>query len=345
MSATREPGRVVAVAGASGLLGLEILRVLQDDAFPVTELRPIASGVEEEAHVEFFDDEVPLRAPDADVFDGCDVVFLAGAPDQAAEMAKLAFNKARCIIDLSGRFGADEDVPLILSDVNGAEIEKLPARPLVAVPDAAAAIVAHALAPLRGLGIVRATVSTYEAASAMGRPGMDELGKQIKDLFNYRSTESTVFPRSLAFNVLPRVDSFEPSGYTRSEVALSRSVSRLLGGMTKVAATRAWVPVFSAHSASIALELAKPVSLAELRAAWEGNASVELRDDPAEDEFPVSGEAVGGDSVFVGRVRLDDPAGERSTRILLWVTADNLRQGSAIGAVRIAQAILARKAS
>lgn len=356
--------RVVAIAGAAGILGGELLRMLEESAFGVGELRPLADALELEPqagstdstegpaddaktdvgpklHVDFLDEEIPLRVASPESFDGCDVVFLAGTPEQAGRLAKLSFLKAACTIDLSGRFAGDEDVPLILPGVNDQDVAALPKRTLVAVPDAATAIVALALAPLhRVAGLKFVTVTTFEAASGMGRAGMDELGRQIRELFNYRSIDPRIFPKPIAFNCIPQVDAFEATGYTRAETALGRGVARVLAvmeGSPVVHATRVWVPVFSGHSASITIETERPLSVADARAALAEAEGVEVLDDPAEGDYPVNGDTVGGDTVVVGRLRQD---GER--RLTLWVAADNLRRGAATAAVRLAEAILSR---
>lgn len=334
---------VVAVAGAAGLLGSEVLRALEE-GFPVAELRAIAGEDGPGEPVEFREEDVELASADAKTFDGVDVLFLAGTAKESGEIAKLAFPRGvRLLVDLSGRFADDADVPLILSSVNPAATGSLPARALVAVPDPVTAIVATALAPIAAAaGITRVHASTYESASGMGRAGMDELGRQIKELFNYRSSESEIFPRPLAFNSLPRVGAFAANGFTDAEHAFARGVARLLGGAPKVTATRAWVPAFSAHSVSLVVETKKPLALEDARTAFEEHESVELADDPAEDEFPVSGETVGGDTVVVGRLRGDD---SDPLRLLLWATADNVRIGGALAAVRLAREVLGQKPS
>ena len=339
----RAMGHVVAVAGASGLLGAEVLKALEE-SFPVGELRAIAGGDAGSEPVEFREEEVELAPADAKTFDGVDVLFLAGSAKEAGELAKLAFPRGvRLIVDLSGRFADEADVPLILSSVNPAAMNSLPARALVAVPDPVTSIVATALAPLAAaVGIARVHASTYESASGMGRAGMDELGKQIKELFNYRSSESRIFPRALAFNSLPRVGAFSANGFTDAEHAFARHVARLLGGGTKVSATRAWVPAFSAHSVSLLVETKTPISPADARKLLDEHDSIEVLDDPQEDEFPVSGDTVGGDTVVVGRLRADE---SDPTRLLLWATGDNVRIGGALAAVRLAREVLGQKPS
>lgn len=296
--------------------------------------------------MEFRDDEVELLAADAKSFDGVDVLFLAGTPQQASDLAKLAFPRGvRLLIDLSGRFADEPDVPLVLTSVNPAAVATLPPRALVAVPDAATSIAATALAPIAAAaGIVRVHASTYESASGMGKAGMDELGKQIKELFNYRSAAATIFPRSLAFNALPRVGPFSTNDDTEAERFFARGLSRLLGGEppVKVTATRAWIPAFSGLAISLVVDLKRPLPVAEARALLAAHDTLELTDDPAEDEFPVTGDTVGGDTVSVGRLRADE---SDPSRLLLWAAADNVRAGGALAAVRIAKEVLAANAS
>lgn len=348
-----EGGRVVTVAGASGLLGGELLKVLRELAFPVGEVRPVRDSVEtpgadeaEETEVEFDDQPIDLIDPSPKVYEGADLAFFAGSSDDAGNAAKLSIARVPLSVDLSGRFADNTDVPLVLAEVNAAALGPLPPRALLAVPDAATAIVALALAPLhRAFGVRRAIVSTYESASGLGRPGMDELGKQIRALFNYQSAEPALFPRPLAFNAIPQVAELEADGRTRAEHAMTRGLARLLDGLEgapagapQVIATRVWVPVFSGHSASITLETEKPLTLDEARRVLVEAPAVEVSDDPEEGEYPVNGEALGGDDVAVGRLRVD---GDRT--LSLWVTADNLRRGAAIAGVKLAEAVLSRR--
>lgn len=328
---------VIAVAGASGLLGAEILRAVEE-SLPVTEMRPIAAK-NETAPVEFRDEDVELFAPDAKSFDGVDVLFLAGTAQQATDLAKIAFPRGvRLIVDLSGRFADEPEVPLVLTTVNPGALGSLPARALVAVPDSITAIAATALAPIAAAaGVARVHAASYESASGMGKPGMDELGKQIKELFNYRSPDATVFPRSLAFNALPRVGGFAAAGYTEAERFFARGLARLLGGEPKVTSTRAWIPAFSGHSVSLVIETKKPLTADAARKALAAHDAIELVDDPAEDQFPVNGDTIGGDTVAVGRVRNDE---SDPSRLLLWAAADNVRIGGALAAVKIAKDVL-----
>ncbi len=337
-------GWKVAIAGAGSLLGNELLRTLEAENAPVEDLRPLADVAELEAEPEsegasartvtWREDDVDVRVASPEAFEGCDVAFLAGTTEQAGRLAKLSFPRCRLTIDLSGRFADSDDVPLVLAETG------LPALPkehaFVAVPDAATAMVALALAPLHKKAKIKtAIVSTYEAASGLGRPGMDELGRQIRELFNYRPVESTVFPKALAFNCLPQIDAFEGNGYTRAELSMARGVARILGGGVNVLSTRVWVPVFSGHSASVVIETETPLDAKAARAALDEAEGVKVVDDPVEGEYPVNGDAVGGDTVDVGRIRAD------GTRLSLWIAADNLRRGGALTAARIAQTVLA----
>lgn len=376
-------GKVVAVVGATSLLGSELLTVLEDSSLGVVELRPLvdaadletSASVEGEGEddegvakaaapriVEFRDEEFPVRVASPEAFDGCDAVFLVGDPEQAGRLAKIAFLRTACTIDLSGRFARDEDVPLVLPEINAGALAALPARSLVAVPDAATAMVALALAPLHRLAGLRAVyVSTYESASGHGRTGMDELGQQIRALFNYQSVDAGTFPKALAFNCIPQVDAFEPSGYTRSESALARGVARLLDARDLVVgATRAWVPVFSGNSASVIVETGKSVDVTDVRKALEEGTGLALVDDPGEGEYPLNGEVVGEDRIAVGRVRALMPTAAAAasapaaagatpdagtapgTRFAFWIAADNLRRGAVLSAVQVAEAVLAR---
>lgn len=339
-------GWKVAIAGAGSLLGTELLRTLENENAPVEELRPLADVAEldeeidsdqeekrAEKTVSWREEDVDIRVASPEQFDGCDLAFLAGTPEQAGRLAKLSFPRCRLTVDLSGRFADSDDVPLVLPETGLPVVPKEHA--MVAVPDAATAIVALALAPIHKLSRIKhASVSTYESASGLGRPGMDELGKQIRELFNYRQPEAVVFPKSLAFNCLPHVDAFEANGFTRSELSMARGVARILGGGVQVLATRVWVPVFSGHSASIVIETEAPLDVKAVRAALDEADGVSVVDDIGEGIYPVNGETVGGEVVEIGRLRVE------GNRLAMWIAADNLRRGSALAAARVAEALL-----
>ena len=344
---------IVAVAGATSLVGAELLRVLDETrALEVTELRPLGDAAEvdpqakppeegeddaEERVVDFREEELPVVVASERAFEGAAVAFLTGTAEQAGRMAKLSFPRVPLTVDLSGRFAGDGDVPLVLPGLNDLEATTLPKpRALVAVPDPATSMVALALAPIeRAFGVERVVATVLEAASGAGRAGMDALGVQIRDLFNYRAPEGGgPFPRAIAFNAIPQVDDLAGAD-TKSEQALARGVARLLGRKgLDVTATRAWVPAFSGHSASVTVDVTRPATMESLRAALDESDAVEIRDEDG--DYPVNGDAVGGDELLVGRLRV----GADGKRLTLWLAADNLRLGGAAAAVAVAKLAL-----
>lgn len=335
------------IVGATGAVGRELVRALEERDFPVQELLLFASEKGAGERLEFRGDELTVRALGPGAFAGAQLAFFATGPQVAREQAPLAVAAGALVIDLSGAFALDDDVPLVVPEVDAGELVHAfapDARRLVACPDAVAAQLALVLRPLRdAAGLERAIVSTYEAVSGAGQRGVEELESQSRALFNLGEIEPKVFPHRVAFNLLPAVGAAGADGATQGEATLVAQTRKLLAqpGLL-LSATRVRVPVFFCHAAAVTVKLHRALAPEEARDLLRRAPGVKVVDDLAEGVYPMPVLAAGDDGALVGRVRAD-ASDERS--LSLFVVADNLRRGAAVNAAQIAERWLRAQAS
>lgn len=328
-------GFVVAVVGATGVVGEELLGLLVERRFPVRELRLFASapgGVARTAS------GLPAGPLTPGSFRGCDVAFFAVGAEVAAAYVPAAVGEGCMVVDCSTAFRRDPGVPLVVPEVNG---DLLRARPrLVANPNCSTILLTLALAPLHRLAGVRAAVvATYQAASGAGRPGIDELRAGLAALVRGEPAPHPVaLPQALAGNLFPHVDGFGPDGFTGEEDKLQEEARRILGlPELRVDATCVRVPVERCHSEAVAVQLAEPLAAAAARAALGKAPGLDVVDDPAAGRYPMPSTVAGRDAVAVGRIRsgrVFDPG------LTFWLVGDQLRKGAALNAVQIAERLL-----
>jgi aspartate-semialdehyde dehydrogenase len=336
-------GMRVAILGASGVVGREMLRTLERRSFPVDELIPLASPRSEGKKLEFAGDEVTVRAVSDKAFEGVDVALFSPGATASRQWAPRAVEAGAVVVDNSSAFRMDLDVPLVIPEINGDDIERH--KGIVANPNCTAITALMAVAPLRTLaGLERLVISSYQSVSGMGARGVDELIEQVEKLAG-REREllapdadslpsGEIFGRTIAYNVLARAGSFDPDGWTTEETKLVAESKKILGlPKLDVAATVVRVPVMAGHSVSILAEFAEDVTPEEARKALRSTPGVEVIDDPYQDRFPTPLDAAGRDEVLVGRIRQAD----RPNALLLFACGDNLRKGAALNAVQIAE--------
>jgi len=329
----------VAIVGVSGLVGGEIAKVLDERQFPVGELRGYASERSAGGDVEAGDRSVAVELLDRADFEGVDIAFFAATEQVTAEWAGRATAAGATVIDLSQLHADAVDVPLIVPEVNPGAIGEYGARHIIACPTAAALQLAVVLSPLRdAAGLKRVVVSSYEAVSEAGHAGIDALSQQTLDLLAGRSPEVNLFRDRIAFSLLPQVGEFLEGGYTRAEHQLMGQTQRLLdhAGLA-ITATSIRVPLFYGISQSVNVETVESLTAEAAREILRNAPGVLLQDDPAQEEYPTPASVIGGDAICVGRVR-DDPSVECG--LDLWIVGDNLRKGSAINAVAIAEILI-----
>jgi len=330
----------IALVGASGAAGAEILRVLEERRFPVKSLRLLAPEGSAGEFVEFCGEDLLVEKLSDDAFRGVDVAFFFAAAELSREFCPAAVAAGAVCIDGSGAWSLDPAVPLVVPEVNPDTLAGYRAKGIVACPHAATALLATALKPLHDYArIRRVVVSTYQAVSASGQEGIDELRVQTGELLNGRPAESKVYPHQIAFNCLPHIGAFLESGYSREEQSLADETRKILGDDTlQLTATAVRVPVFYGHSATANLETERPLGVEQARELLRDAPGCQLVDDPAGNHYPTPLSAAGQESTLVGRIRADASV---ACGLNLWLCADNLRPG-ATNAVQIAELLAAR---
>jgi aspartate-semialdehyde dehydrogenase len=331
----------VAVVGATGAVGNEILRVLEERDFPVGELRLLASSRSAGNFLEFRDEQILVQELTGESFAGIDIALFSAGGGRSEEFCPIAAAAGAVCIDNSSAWRMDPDVPLVVPEVNPDEIARYAKKGIIANPNCSTIQLVTALKPLHDFATIRrVVVSTYQAVSGSGQKAIDELRIQSGELLNGRSADCKVYPHQIAFNCLPHIDVFLDNGYTREEMKMVNETRKIMGdGSLKVTATAVRVPVFYGHSESVNIETERKLTVEQARHLISNAPGCQLVDDPANQVYPMPIEAAGQDLTLVGRIREDETV---ENGLNLWVVADNLRKGAATNAVQIAE-ILADK--
>jgi aspartate-semialdehyde dehydrogenase len=287
--------------------------------------------------VEFGDLHIHVRELSPKVFEGADIAFFTAGGSISKEMIPEALKAGCVVVDDSSTYRMDEDIPLVIPEVNGQLLKKLPERKIFPVANCAAIPLAMVLAPIHSkFGIKRVVVSTYQSTSGAGKRAVEELSKQVTDLFSYREVKIDVFPHQIAFNVIPQIDKFLSDGCTAEEDKVAKETKKILGDSTiGISVTAVRVPTFHAHAESVNIETKRGASPEEIRTLLKETDGVVVVDD-SDLRYPNTVEVVGTDDVFVGRIRRDT---SRENCINLWIAADNIRKGAALNAVHILETL------
>lgn len=329
----------VAVVGATGAVGTTMLRVLEERGFPVTELRPLASARSEGRQLDYLGQPRAVRRLTSDAFEGIQIALFSAGAARSREFAPAAVEAGAVVIDNSSAYRMDDAVPLVVPEVNEADLEGH--QGIVANPNCVAAPLVVALKPLRdAAGLERVVVSSYQSVSGTGAAAVEELRAQTAGFLAGDEPEPSVYPHPIAFNVLPHIDQFDPSGYTGEERKVAAETRKMLGMPDlRVSATCVRVPVMYAHSQAVTIETTDKLTADKARRLLMGAPGVVLVDDPALTRYPLPREAAGRDDVLVGRIR-EDSSHDRG--LVLWISSDNLRKGAATNAVQIAESLVTR---
>jgi aspartate-semialdehyde dehydrogenase len=329
----------VAVLGATGAVGREMLTVLDERRFPAREVLALASPNSVGEEVDYGKRKLKVLAATPEAFDGVDLVLASAGSAVSKELLPEAARRGCLCIDNSSAFRMDADVPLVVPEVNPDALAEHDG--LVANPNCSTIQMVVALKPLHDAArIRRIVVSTYQSVSGAGKKGIDELSKQSIALFNQKPYDVAVHNARIAFNVVPQIDVFAEEGFTKEEWKMVRETQKIFDDADiLVAPTCVRVPVFAGHSESIAVEFERPLSPEAARLLLAKAPGVEVVDDPAQKRYPMPMDCAEKDAVMVGRIRRD-PSVEHG--LLLWVVADNLRKGAATNAVQIAELAVAR---
>jgi aspartate-semialdehyde dehydrogenase len=324
----------VAVVGATGIVGEEILRVLEERDFPLDQLTLLASRRSAGTRLDFHNQNYVVRPLTRETLRGADLVLFAADADTSKTYAPQVVSAGAVAIDCSHAFRLVPDVPLCVPEINADVLRQH--HGIIAMPHSVTIQVSLALAPLHAAATLkRVVVSTYQALSAGGRRAVQEFDQQLRDLLNFRPAQADVFPHQVAFNCVPQCGDFLDNAYTQEEMALILETRKLLQVPDlPITATAAYVPLAHSHSASVTLETMQPLTVDAARALLAQAPGVVLEDDRARLHYPQPIRASGQDAVFVGRLRADlsVPHG-----LHLWVVADNLRKGAALNVVQTAE--------
>jgi|GraSoiStandDraft_53_1057289.scaffolds.fasta_scaffold76315_1 aspartate-semialdehyde dehydrogenase len=330
----KKSGYVVAVVGATGAVGAEMIEVLEGREFPVARLVPLASTRSAGGTVTFKGNEVLIEVLTKDSFAGVDIALFSAGADLSREFAPIAVKAGAVVIDNSAAWRMTPEVPLVVPEVNAHDIQRH--KGIIANPNCSTIQMVVALKPLHDQArIKRIVVTTFQSVSGTGKDAMDELMAECQDLLSFKSASPKVYPYQIAFNCLPQIDEFLPSGYTKEEMKMVHETRKIMGDQSiHVTATTVRVPVYIGHSEAVNIETEKKLTANEARAILSTAPGVLLYDDPAHKIYPMPLEVAGKDEVYVGRVREDESI---ANGLNLWVVADNLRKGAALNAVQIAE--------
>ena len=324
----------VAIVGATGAVGIEMLKTLEKRGFPVGKMTLLASARSAGKTLPFNGGEIAVRELTAASFEGVDVALFSAGGSISKEFAPFAVQAGAVVIDNSSAFRMDPDVPLVVPEINGADIKKN--RGIIANPNCTTAITLMALWPLhKEFRVKRIVASSYQAVSGTGAQAIEELRSQVAAVVAGTPVVASVYPHQIAFNVLPHVDSFLETGYTKEEMKMQNEGRRIMHHPTfKASVTCVRVPVYQAHSVSVNAEFEKPVSLNEAREVLGSAAGLDVVDDPSKNEYPLPLNAAGRDNCQVGRLRYDCAL---ENGLAFWVAGDQLLKGAALNAVQIAE--------
>ncbi|NVL91328.1 MAG: aspartate-semialdehyde dehydrogenase [Desulfobacterales bacterium] len=330
----------VAVAGATGAVGSQMIACLEERGFPINNLKLLATGKSAGRKLRFRGKEFPVEELTETSFRGIDIGIFSAGGAASEKYAPYAAKDGCVVVDNSAAWRMDPDVPLVIPEVNPHAVATYTNKGIIANPNCSTIQMVVALAPIyRKAGIKRIVVSTYQAVSGTGKKAIDELYNQAEAILNSREPEKNVYPHRIAFNCLPHIDIFLDNGYTKEEMKMTNETRKILeDDSIGITATTVRVPVFFSHSESVNVETRDPITPEEVRALLENAPGVEVVDDPSKNLYPMAIDAAGKDETFVGRIRADEtiPNG-----INLWIVSDNIRKGAATNAVQIAE-ILAK---
>ena len=327
----------IAVVGATGAVGLEFLKVLEQRALPVSSVRLFASPRSAGKHLSVNGKPVIVEQTSPRCFDGIDIAFISVSTELSEELAPQAVQAGALVIDDSSAFRMRTDVPLVVPEINGQDVEEH--RGIISIPNCSTTQMVMAVAPLHWTNPVRRiVVDTYQSVSGAGGGAMEELKQQASDTLN--GVEDGAESKRIAFNLRPQIGDFLSNGYTKEEEKMSEETRKILHAPDiAVSATCVRVPVLVCHSEAVHIESTSPWSVADARDILSSFPGVSVVDDPQAGQYPMPWDLAGSDDVYVGRLRQDwsHPNG-----LAMWVVSDNLRKGAALNAIQIAEAVMRR---
>ena len=334
-------GYKVAVAGATGNVGREMLNILDERKFPADEVVALASRRSVGTEVSFGDRTLKVKALENYDFSDVDICLMSAGGDVSKEWSPKIGAQGAVVIDNSSAWRYDADVPLIVPEVNADAVAGYTKKNIIANPNCSTAQLVVALKPLHDkAGIKRVVVSTYQSVSGAGKEGMDELFAQTKAVYTASDLVTKKFPKRIAFNVIPHIDVFMEDGYTKEEWKMVAETKKILDPKIKLTATCVRVPVFIGHSEAVNIEFEKPISVDEAREVLRKAPGCLVIDKREPGGYVTPYESAGEDATYISRIREDATV---ENGLALWCVSDNLRKGAALNAIQIAECLINRK--
>ena len=334
-------GFKVAVVGATGNVGREMLNILAERQFPADQVIALASSRSIGAEVSYGDKTLKCKQLDHYDFADTDICLMSAGGDTSKEWSPRIGAQKCVVIDNSSAWRYDQDVPLIVPEVNADAVKDFTKKYIIANPNCSTAQLVVALKPLHDFAtITRVVVSTYQSVSGAGKEGMDELDRQTKALYSLGDVQIKKFPKRIAFNLIPHIDVFMEDGYTKEEWKMMVETKKILDPKIKLTATCVRVPVFISHSEAVNVEFEKPISVEEARKILRAAPGVLVIDKHEPGGYITPHEAAGEDATYISRIREDATV---ENGLTFWCVSDNLRKGAALNAIQIAETLINRK--
>ena len=330
-------GTNVAIVGATGMVGQEFIKVLEQRGFPMTSVRLYASDRSHGRKMKVRGEELEVKETTPDSFKGIDIALFSAGADISKQFSPIAARTGAVVIDNSAAFRMDPEVPLVVPEVNPEDIKKH--KGIIANPNCSTIQMVVVLSPLHKVNpIKRITVATYQSVSGTGLAAVDELIGQSKLVLDGKKAAPKVYPYQIAFNVLPEIDVFLENGYTKEEWKMVEETHKIMHAPgIAVSATCVRVPVVIGHSEAVQVEFSRPMSPAEAKSILSKAPGVTVMDDPSKRVYPYPVMVAGQDDVYVGRIRKD---ASHPNGLVLWIVGDNIRKGAALNAVQIAEKLV-----
>ena len=327
----------VAVVGATGAVGVEMIRTLEKRQFPVSRLTLLASARSAGKKAKFRGEELTIQELTKDSFAGIDLALFSAGGSISREFAPVAARAGCVVVDNSSAFRMDDTVPLVVPEINAGDVKKH--RGIIANPNCTTIVTVMALYPLhQAFSVTRVFASSYQAVSGTGAQAIEELKRQVDQVVRGQSVTKEVYPHQIAFNVLPQVDSFLPTGYTKEEMKMQNEGRKIMHHPTfRASVTCVRVPVYRAHSVAVSAEFEKPVTVERAREVLRKAPGIDVVDMPEKFEYPMPLFVAEKDNCAVGRLRMDCAL---ENGLCFWVAGDQLLKGAALNAVQIGEVLL-----
>jgi aspartate-semialdehyde dehydrogenase len=327
----------LAIVGATGAVGSEMISILEERKFPIGELRLLASAKSAGQRKTFQGKDIIIQELTKDSFKGIDIALFSAGGVVSQEYCPLAVKAGAVCVDNTSAFRMDPETPLVVPEVNLEALKDH--KGIIANPNCSTIQMVLALKPIAdALGLKRVVVSTYQAVAGAGAKGIQELEQQSVDIVAEREIESRIFSHQIAYNAIPHIDVFLENGFTKEEMKMILETKKILNDQDlQVTATTVRIPVMRSHSESVNIETKKFMPIEELKALLANSPGVTVLDDPFHNQYPMPIDVVGTDDAYVGRIRRDESV---ESGYHLWVVADNLRKGAALNTVQIAELLI-----